>query len=118
MLVYCFLVNVFNRRHITTPDRSAEKILLRDIILQSFAKELGDDIPNYVSFLGLSDVYAFVVDSNIDVVRLCKIYNYDLCNLCKKEISDDCYNKNHTISISYSRISNHPTFELIKDDDI
>lgn len=108
MLVYCFIVNVFNIRDITIPVKPIEE----------FAKELGDDIPNYVPFQGLKGIYGFVVDSNIDVVKLCEKYNYDIGNLYKKEILDTWYNKNHTIFLSYSPISTHPIFEFYKNQDL
>lgn len=106
MIVNCFTLNTLHVRK----SCFHKKIKHIDIVYAEF----GEDIPKYLIYEGgQGRTYLFCIDESIDVIKICKKYNYLIDDEAfhKMEINDETYNNDYTIYPTYEK---HFRFQLRK----
>ena len=100
MLVNCISINTLQRPK--TIFSFLKNVLIKTQpteLPEIMYKELGNNIPKFFQYEGgMGLTFIFCVDSNVDIKRICKKYNYDIGdNLHKMEIDEITYNNNYQV---------------------
>ncbi len=112
MIVSCFTLN---SSKIKKNFFSSSKIFVDnfDNIINTIYLEFGQNIPKYFKYSDNQYIkYLFCVDHNIDVITICKKYNFAINNLYEMEIEVDTYNNDYTIYPTYD--SDNGSYYILK----
>ena len=95
MFVKCFTINTLQRPKTIFSLFKPQQKELPEIMY----KELGNNIPKCFQYEGgMGLTFIFCVDSDVDIKRICKKYNYDIGDtLHKMQIDDITYNNNYQV---------------------
>jgi hypothetical protein len=97
MIVNCFTLNSLRRNNLIKNNS------INNNFIKLIYKEFGKNIPKYLQYnSGQSITYLFCVNHSVDIINICKRYNYIINNLYKMEIDDNTYNNNYTIFPTYN----------------
>ena len=93
MFVRCFTINTLQR-----PKRLFSFFNQKELP-ELMYKELGNNIPKCFQYEGgMGLTFIFCVDSDVDIKRICKKYNYDIGDtLYEMEIDEITYNNKYQI---------------------
>ena len=91
MIVNCFILNSVKRTKIFN-----KKINYISLIY----KEFGKNIPKYLEYND-KQTFLFCVDESVNIINICKRYDYIIDDLYKMEINDNTYNNDYTIFPTY-----------------